>query len=131
MSIKQLLGLLLKYKVWILTIPLTVAVLVYILTQNLSRQYESKAMVFTNPTSNQGGTEGGVVRVDFYTSNNLFDNLTLLMKSRVTLTAASLKLLSLHLSLAESDPEIIHEKSFQELGEHIPPCPQKRIVRNR
>jgi uncharacterized protein involved in exopolysaccharide biosynthesis len=127
MSIKQLLNLLLKYKVWILTIPLTVAVLVFFLTQNLSRQYESKAMVFTNPTSNQGGTEGGMVRVDFYTSNNLFDNLTLLMKSRETLTAASLKLLSLHLSLAESDPEIILKKSFEELGEHISPALKKEL----
>src|SRR5690554_1083315 len=118
MSLKQLLGLLLKHKVWVLTIPLTVAVLVYFLTMGLSRQYESKAMVFTNPTSNQGGTEGGVIRVDFYTSNNLFDNLTLLMKSRETLTAASLKLLSLHLSLDKSDPEIILEKSYRELGKH-------------
>lgn len=120
--------LLLRHRVWIISIPLLVAVLLFFLSQNLSKQYESKAIIFTNPTSNQGATEGGVVRVDFYTSNNLFDNLMLLMKSRETLTDASFKLLAMHMSLEQADPEIITGKSFEELKEHISPALKKEIA---
>src|SRR5690606_26107411 len=128
MSLKQLIRLFLRYQLWIIAIPVLVAILVYFLSQNLSKQYESKAVIFTNPTSNQGATDGGVGRVDFYTSNNLFDNLMLLMKSRETLQDASLKLLALHLSMEKADPEIITSKSFEELKEHISPALREKVA---
>lgn len=128
MSLKQLIRLFLRYQLWIIAIPVLVAILVYFLSQNLSQQYESKAVIFTNPTSNRGATDGGVNRVDFYTSNNLFDNLMLLMKSRETLQDASLKLLGLHLSMEQPDPEIITSKSFKELKEHISSDLKERIA---
>jgi len=122
MSLKQVFNLLWKNKAVILLAPLVVAVLVYFLTANMPRQYESTAVVFTEPKSNRGETAGGVERIDFYTSNNLFDNLMLLLRSRETLNEASLKLLALHLSTDQPRPYTISGKSFAELREHFTPA---------
>ncbi|WP_163379819.1 GumC family protein [Cyclobacterium sp. SYSU L10401] len=119
MTIKQFILLLWKHKFWITIPPILVAVGVFLLTSNMPREYESKTIVFTNPTTNQGATDGGVVRMDFYTSNNLFDNLTLLVKSRQTIEEAALRLLAQHLSLSQSDKEIIGENSLNELKSHV------------
>jgi|SRR5690554_669447 len=128
MSLKQLVRLLWNYKAVIVLIPVLVALLVYFLTLNFPQQYESKAVIFTNPNSNRGETIGGVERVDFYTSNNLFDNLMLLMKSRETLNDASLKLLALHLSLERPSPNVLSQASFDELQQHITPSLREDIA---
>ncbi|SHN15727.1 Uncharacterized protein involved in exopolysaccharide biosynthesis [Cyclobacterium lianum] len=119
MTIKQFILLLWKNKLWILLPPVIAAVAVYGFTSNMPREYESKTIVFTNPTSNQGATDGGVVRMDFYTSNNLFDNLTLLVKSRETVEEASLRLLAGHLALSQPDSEVIGNKAFAALKTHF------------
>src|SRR5690554_45950 len=127
MSLKQVFTLLWNNKVVIFLTPLLVAVLVYLLTSTMSREYESTAVVFTEPKSNRGETTGGVERIDFYTSNNLFDNLMLLMKSRETLNEASVKLLSLHLSADRPSPNIISQQSFDELQEHFTPALKQEL----
>ena len=120
MTIKQIIRLLWKNKFWIILTPIFVAVGVFFLTQNLPRVYETSTLVFTNPTSDRGATDGGVIRMDFYTSNNLFDNLTLLVKSRKTIKEASLRLLAKHLSLPEQREDIIFEESYSDLKKQIP-----------
>src|SRR5690606_8376959 len=127
MSLKQIFTLLWNNKAVLILTPLLVAALVYLLTASMSKQYESSAVVFTEPKSNRGETTGGVERIDFYTSNNLFDNLMLLMKSRETLNEASLKLLALHLSIDQPAPNLLSEKSFMELQEHISPALKQAI----
>ncbi|WP_375583319.1 GumC family protein [Cyclobacterium xiamenense] len=122
MSLKQLFRLLWKNKFRILLPPILVGIAVFFLTQNMTREYESNTIVFTNPTSNRGATDGGAIRMDFYTSNNLFDNLTLLVKSRETIEEASLRLLALHISLPEPDPTVIHNDCFLDLQQHIQPA---------
>ncbi|WP_339922123.1 Wzz/FepE/Etk N-terminal domain-containing protein [uncultured Cyclobacterium sp.] len=121
MTLKQLIRLLWKNKLWIFLTPIFVAVGVFFLTQDLPRVYESSTLVFTNPTSDRGATDGGVVRMDFYTSNNLFDNLTLIVKSRKTIKESSLKLLAKHLALPEQVDEVLCIEAYQDLKSHIPP----------
>ena len=127
MSLKQVFTLLWNNRAIIILTPVLVAALVFLLTSNMPRQYESMAVVFTEPKSNRGETAGGVERIDFYTSNNLFDNLMLLMRSRETLNEASLRLLALHLSTDGSNPNIISQNSFVELQEHISPALQQDL----
>lgn len=121
MSIKHLIRLLWRNKFRILIPPILVGLGVFFLTQNMPREYESKTIIFTDPNTNRGATDGGVIRMDFYTSNNLFDNLTLLVKSRETIEDAVLRLLAMHLSLPEFVPGIIKEASYRELQNHIDP----------
>lgn len=120
MTIKQLFLLLLRYKYWILLVPFTVAFLIFFLAKTLPQKFESSTIIFTNPTSNKGVNDGGALRMDFYTSNNLFDNLTLLIKSRETVQSGSLKLLALHLIQNKPNGAIFSEKDFEELKNHIP-----------
>ncbi|MEX0882290.1 MAG: Wzz/FepE/Etk N-terminal domain-containing protein [Cyclobacteriaceae bacterium] len=119
MTIKQLIRLLWKNKFSITLVPILVALGIYFFTENKPQQFESKSIIFTNPTTNRGATEGWVVRMDFYTSNNLFDNLTLIVKSRETLETVALKLLGQHLSLTAPDPRFISAKDYEELSVHI------------
>ncbi|MBD3629452.1 lipopolysaccharide biosynthesis protein [Cyclobacterium sp.] len=119
MTIKQFILLVWKNKFFIVLPPILAALGVFLLTSNMPREYESKTIVFTNPSSNQGATDGGVVRMDFYTSNNLFDNLTLLVKSRQTVEEASLRLMAQHLSLSGPEESIIGRDPYSELKSHF------------
>jgi uncharacterized protein involved in exopolysaccharide biosynthesis len=120
MTIKQIILLLLRYRYWIVLVPITVAFLIFTFAKKLPQQFQSSAIIFTNPTSDRGVNDGGAVRMDFYTSNNLFDNLTLLIKSRETIQAASLKLLALHLIQVQPSDAVFSERDFEELKLHIP-----------
>ncbi|WP_339902427.1 Wzz/FepE/Etk N-terminal domain-containing protein [uncultured Cyclobacterium sp.] len=128
MTIKQIIRLLWKNKFWIFLTPIFVAVGVFFLTQNLPREYESSTLIFTNPTSDRGATDGGVVRMDFYTSNNLFDNLTLIVKSRTTIQEASLKLLAKHMALPEQVDEVLCAEAYLDLKTHIPSSLWKELA---
>ncbi|WP_114750617.1 GumC family protein [Pleomorphovibrio marinus] len=128
MNLRQLIRLLLTHKYWIILVPLFVGIVVFFLSKTLPQKYESSTVIFTNPTSDQGVNDGGTHRMDFYTSNNLFDNLTLLLKSRETLTTASLRLLSLHLYQKTPDPSILDENDLKELKKHIPESLRNSLV---
>jgi uncharacterized protein involved in exopolysaccharide biosynthesis len=119
MNLRQLIRLFLTHKHWIIIVPMLVAIGVFFLSKNLPRKYESTTVIFTNPTSGQGVNDGSSIRMDFYTSNNLFDNLALLLKSRETIKTASLRLLALHLNLSNPDPQILEEDDFNKLKSHI------------
>ncbi|HSI74558.1 MAG TPA: hypothetical protein VK957_01630 [Lunatimonas sp.] len=128
MSIKQTFLLLLRYKYWIVLIPIAVAFLIFTLAKTLPQKFESSTIIFTNPTTNKGVNDGGAIRMDFYTSNNLFDNLTLLIKSRETVQSASLKLIALHLIQNEPNEAILSEKDFEELKIHIPDALKSALI---
>ncbi len=128
MTFKQIVLLFFKHKYWIVFVPFLVAFLVFTFAKTLPQKFESSTTIFTNPTSNNGVNDGGAIRMDFYTSNNLFDNLTLLIKSRETVQAASLKLLALHLIQKEPNEELFSEKDFEEIKTHIPDALRKELV---
>lgn len=128
MTIKQILHLLLRFKYLIVLLPIGVAFLIFTFAKNLPQRFESSTIIFTNPTSERGVNDGGALRMDFYTSNNLFDNLTLLLKSRETVQSASLKLLSLHLIQTEPKEGIFSEENFEEIKTHIPEELRNKLV---
>lgn len=128
MTVKQIILLLLKFKYWIVLVPIGVAFLIFTFAKNLPQRFESSTIIFTNPTSDRGVNDGGAIRMDFYTSNNLFDNLTLLIKSRETVQSASLKLLALHLIQKEPNEVIISEEDFEEIKNHIPDDLRNELV---
>ncbi|MFC4873274.1 GumC family protein [Negadavirga shengliensis] len=130
MTLKHFVRLIWSNKYWLVFVPVLVASGVYLFSSNLPRKYETSAVIFTNPISNKGATEGGVVRMDFYTSNNLFDNLTLLVKSRETVKNTALKLLSQHLLLSGPDERIISERNYTELDDHLSPQLREALVVN-
>lgn len=96
--------------------------LVYLFLNKAPKDYVSSGLVYTNAAVAKGiSASGEATRVDYYTSNNLFDNLVFLIRSRQTIEDASLHLLALHLSLSEPKPRIITQETYDEIKEHISP----------
>ncbi len=98
-------------------LPLLVAVAVYYFLGNQPKQYVSSAMIFTSSTSKT--TAGEEAKIDFFTYNNLFDNILLLLKSRENIEETSLLLLSQHIFIEYSDSTIVTKASIDELKNHI------------
>ncbi|MBK7428502.1 MAG: lipopolysaccharide biosynthesis protein [Saprospiraceae bacterium] len=98
------------------------SLLVYLFLNKAPKDYVSNGLVYTNAAVAKGiSASGEATRVDYYTSNNLFDNLVFLIRSRQTIEEASLHLLALHLSLPKSNPRIISEETYNEIKDHISP----------
>lgn len=118
MTLMQFIRLLLRNWLIIALFPLMLAAAVFYLSKQEPKEYESTALVYTSMGGNKSiGTE--TIRLDYYTTNNMFDNMVLMIRSRETVEQVSLKLLAQHLSLRKADPKIISESSYENLKTHI------------
>lgn len=122
MKISTFIRFIIRNVFWLLSIPLSMAFLVYLFLSKAPKDYVSSGLVYTNAAVAKGiSASGEATRVDYYTSNNLFDNLVFLIRSRQTIEDASLHLLALHMSLSEASPRIINQETFDEIKDHISP----------
>lgn len=118
MTLIQFIRLILRNWLIIALFPLMLAAAVFYLSKQEPKEYESTALVYTSMGGSKSiGSES--IRLDYYTTNNMFDNMVLMIKSRETIEQVSLKLLSQHLSLREADPTIISKESYDNLKIHI------------
>lgn len=118
MTLMHFIRLLLRNWLIITLFPLMLAAAVFYLSKQEPKEYETTALVYTSMGGSKSiGTES--IRLDYYTTNNMFDNMVLMIKSRETVEQVSLKLLAQHLSLREADPKIISKASFDNLKTHI------------
>ena len=115
MTITQLIRLILKNWALIALFPLMLAGAVLYLSQKEAKEYETSGLVYTSLAGSKTGSVGESVRMDYYTSNNMFDNMILLVRSRETIENASLKLMAYHISLSEPDPAIISVERYEDL----------------
>lgn len=129
MTFKAFLRLIWRNALVLILLPLTLAAAVYLLSKNTPKVYQSSAMIYTNASTAEGGSVSAEpVRVDFYTSNNLYDNLVLLLKSRETIEETSLRLLALHISMKSADSKRIGKEAFNELYKHISPSLKSALM---
>ena len=117
MNVVQILKLIRKNFLLLFLLPLLVAVAVYYFLGNKPKEYVSSAMIFTSSTSKT--TAGDEAKIDFFTYNNLFDNILLLLKSRENIEETSLLLLAQHIYTEYSDSTIVTNGSIDELKNHI------------
>jgi uncharacterized protein involved in exopolysaccharide biosynthesis len=115
MTITQLIRLLLKNWALIALFPLMLAGAVLYLSQKEAKEYETSGLIYTSLAGSKTGSVGESVRMDYYTSNNMFDNMILLVRSREIIEKASLKLMAYHISLTEPSPAIISQERFEDL----------------
>lgn len=120
MSINQVINLLLRNWLILILFPLMLAGAVFYFSQNEVREYESGALLYTSLGGSRTGSVGESVRMDYYTSNNMFDNMVILIRSRETIEKASLKLMALHMSLDQPDSTVISKGNYQYLRSQIP-----------
>ncbi|MGX1928618.1 GumC family protein [Flagellimonas sp. 2504JD4-2] len=106
--------------IWLLiTVPIVLGGLVFVLTQNQPKVYDSKARIYTAFAS--GSTiELDNTKFDYSKTNIAYDNLLNLIKSRTTLETVALKLFAQHMLLDSADIRIISKKKYGELMEIVP-----------
>lgn len=106
---------------WMIIIGASLAVVVFLLTMNLPREFESEAELNSGVSTSVNLGDIGPARLDFLTMNAKVDNIINTIKSRQTLDEVSTALLSYHLSLGVDPSErIITEKSMSRLKEFFP-----------
>ena len=127
MDIKQLIKIFLKH-VWLLiTVPVLLALIVVYLTKNQSYSYESKTRIYTGIAS--GYKLDQDKRVDIFATNNSFDNLINVVKSRQTLSEVGLRLIAQALLLENYNPIYISKENFIELRKIVPANVKELVVR--
>ncbi len=89
--------LLLRHAGLLVAVPIVLAILVFQLTKNQPKVFNSKARVYTGIAS--GSTiELDNTKLDFRATNTAYDNLLNLIKARTTIETVALKLFSQHMS---------------------------------
>ncbi|MEL6916678.1 MAG: hypothetical protein AAFO99_03005 [Bacteroidota bacterium] len=111
--------LLLKHVALLILVPIVLAVLVFYLTMDQPKVFDSKARVYTGIAS--GSTiELDNTKLDFRATNTAYDNLLNLIKARSTMEVVGLKLFAQHMSLDSADTKIISRAKYDALMKIVP-----------
>lgn len=105
---------------YIIFIPLVTGLVMFFLTRGQDRSYASKAVIFTGITSNSSIEDMERSNVDYFATQNAYNNVLSILSSRSVLEETSLRLFTMHLMAEEPDPRIISEDSYIELNEIVP-----------
>lgn len=106
--------------IWLLiTMPIILGGIVFLLTGNQPKVYDSKARIYTAFAS--GSTiELDNTKLDFRSTNIAYDNLLNLIKSRTTLEIVALKLFTQHMLLDSVDTKVISQEKYTDLMKIVP-----------
>lgn len=121
MNLLYFVRLLQKQIKWMIVVGVSLAVIVFLLTLNLPREYESEAELNSGVSTSVNLGDIGPTRLDFLTVNAKIDNILNTIKSRQTLEEVATELLSYHIELGnDPDEGIIREESMNQLKEFFP-----------
>ncbi len=114
---------------WLLvTIPIILGVLIFTLTKDAPKEFESKGRVFTafgsGPTIDLNNT-----KLDFRATNIAYDNLLNLIKSRTTQETVALRLFTQHMMQDSANPQIIGKEKFDALMAEVPEDVKALVVK--
>ncbi|MGY6522947.1 MAG: GumC family protein [Mongoliitalea sp.] len=118
-NFKEILWLSKKYWYLFLIFPVTIAATIFFLTRNSPKIYDSSTVIYTGISSRKSADLTESLKIDFFTSNNLMDNIISLVNSRKSIEETGLRLLALHLSKGEKDESVLSERKKAELKNHI------------
>jgi capsular polysaccharide biosynthesis protein len=120
MSLIQLISLLRK-NLWVIVIlPVVTAVAIFFLTRNEKREYNANTLIYTGLASGYTLESGQNSRTDYFATNNAFDNLINIVKSRSTLEEVGIRLLASHLMLRQPTAAVANGATFEHLQQTIP-----------
>ncbi len=108
--------------------PIVLASLVFYLTQDEPKVYNSKARLYTGIASGSS-IELDNTKVDFRATNTAYDNLINLIKARTTMEIVGLKLFAQHMMLDSADTKIISKEKYTALMEFVPKDVKDLVVK--
>lgn len=107
---------------------IALAVLVFLLTRNLPKQYSSETEVFTGIASGVNIESVGTTTIDYFTTNTEYDNLINIIKSRQTLEEVGMRLLIQHMLLDSAHPKIINQENYGHFKYKMPDSLVREIL---
>jgi len=130
MDIFSFIRILIKKWKYLVSLPLLIGTIVFMLTADLPVEYSTEATIFTGITSNTGIENMENSRVDFFATKNAYNNILSILRSKSVLKETSLRLLTMHLLLEKPTEGIIDVKAFEELQKIVPHEIKTIIVKN-
>lgn len=113
---------------YILLIPIVVGGIVFFLTKDLPVKYATSSTIYSGVTSNSG-LAVDIIKVDNVATQNEYNNLMTILKSKSLFEDISLHLLTQHLIQTKPVKEIISEAAFNDLQKNVPAEVKKIIVK--
>lgn len=120
MNLIQFIRILLRNVTIIVLAPIIMAIAVYLFTMNTAKTYTSKTLIYTGIASGYSLESGENTRVDYFSSNNAFDNLLNIIKSKKTLEAVAIRMFAQNMISNMNRPNTISKESFEELIRIVP-----------
>ncbi|MFT6689395.1 MAG: succinoglycan biosynthesis transport protein ExoP, partial [Saprospiraceae bacterium] len=118
MKLIDFINLILKHLILLIVVPLLLAAMVIALTMNPTFKYSSQTTLYT------GLASGSSIEMDkifnYQATNTAFDNLINIIKSRETQEEVAIRLLAMHMMLAEANPKYISKPLYDEIINKIP-----------
>ena len=91
---------------------IVLAVVVFFLTRNLPKEYQSETEVYTGIASGLNVASVENSALDFFATSNEYDNLINIIQSKQTLVEVGERLLYRHMMLDSADPRFISEENW-------------------
>jgi uncharacterized protein involved in exopolysaccharide biosynthesis len=130
MDIYSFIGLLARKIRLLAGVPVIAGSLLFILTSNQTKEYATKATIFTAITSSSSLENLDNNRVDFFATKTAYNNLISIINSRNVIEETSLRLLSKHLVYENSNETELSKDSHEKLFSIIPKDILKLVVKH-
>ena len=121
--------LLLRHVGLLIAMPIILASMVFYLTRNEPKVYNSKARIYTGIATGSN-IELENTKIDFRATNTAYDNLLNLIKARTTMEIVGLKLFTQHMVLDSSDVKVISNEKYRNLMEMVPQEVKDLVVKD-
>ena len=128
MKLIDFIKLIMQHKVVLILIPLFFGLLAVIFTTNPTRNYYSQTTLYTGIAS--GSSIDMDKKFNYLATNNAFDNLINIIKSREAQEEVAIRLLSQHLMLNGPNEKYISEELYNELLDILPEDINSLVVKS-
>lgn len=129
MIILYFIRLLLRYAALLVILPVILASIVFFLTRNEPKEYNSSTTVYTGIATGSSIVSLQEARVDLFGTRTAFDNLIRVVNSRVTAQEVGLQLFTSHMILDKATPDIISKDSYDKLMARVPDTIKSLVVK--
>jgi uncharacterized protein involved in exopolysaccharide biosynthesis/LysM repeat protein len=130
MDIAQFIRVFQKNLILLITIPLLLAIVVFALTRNQDKVYESETIIYTGITTGYSIESTAQKPTDFFSTSAQFDNLINLINSRQTIVETAIMLLAQNLSLESYNSQYISNENLDKLRKFVPKRVKDMVVKN-
>ncbi len=129
MDIAQFIRVLTRNIILLIAIPLLLAIIVFYLTRNQDKMYESETVIYTGITTGYSIESTAQRPTDFFSTSAQFDNMMNLINSRQTIVETSIMLLAQNLSLESYNPQYISSENYEKLHNMVPKRVKDMVVK--